>query len=145
MRQLLDNTILILVIRTFIGILFIFYGVSKIADPSQFANEIGNYNMTPEFLTQIMALILPWLEMIVGVLLLFGISQNENGILATGMLLLFTIAVAIAFARGLDISCGCSGSNASQKVGWLKIIQNIGLMILTTIISITKSNKFNFR
>lgn len=145
MRQLLDNPILILIIRTFIGILFIFYGVSKIADPSQFANEIGNYGITPEFITQLMALVIPWAEMIIGVLLLFGVFQNENGVLATVLLLMFTIAVTIAFAKGLDISCGCSSNNASQKVGWLKIFENLGLIILTSILSITKSNKFNLK
>jgi uncharacterized membrane protein YphA (DoxX/SURF4 family) len=142
MRKLVDNPILILVIRTFIGIIFIFFGVAKIADPSQFANEIGNYGMTPDFITHLMALILPWAEMIVGVLLLFGIYQNENGLLATLMLVMFTFGVIVAFASGLDINCGCSGGNAQQKVGWLKILENIGLIILTTIVTITNSKKF---
>lgn len=142
MRKLIDNPILILVIRTFIGILFIFYGVAKIADPSQFANEIGNYGMTPDFLTHIMALILPWAEMIVGVLLLFGIYQNENGLLATLMLVMFTFGVVFAFASGLDINCGCSGGNAQQKVGWMKIIENLGLILLSIILTVTNSKKF---
>ena len=122
--------------------MFIFYGISKIADPTQFANEIGNYGMMPEFIVQLMAIIIPWLELLVGVLLLFGMYQNENGIIATILLVLFTIAVAYAFASGLDISCGCSGSDGGQKVGWLKILQNIGLIILTSVLSITKSNRF---
>lgn len=145
MRKLIDNPVLILIIRSFIGVLFIFYGVAKIADPSQFANEIGNYGMTPDFITQLMALILPWAELIVGVLLLFGIYQNENGLIATTMLLMFTFAVIFAFASGLDINCGCSGGNAQQKVGWLKILENFGLIILTSVISLTNSNKFKLK
>ncbi|MCB0702224.1 MAG: MauE/DoxX family redox-associated membrane protein [Candidatus Kapaibacterium sp.] len=145
MRKLIDNPVLILIIRSFIGVLFIFYGVAKIADPSQFANEIGNYGMTPDFITQLMALILPWAELIVGVLLLFGIYQNENGLIATAMLLMFTFAVIFAFASGLDINCGCSGGNAQQKVGWLKILENFGLIILTSVISLTNSNKFKLK
>lgn len=142
MRKILDNSILILIIRIFIGILFIFYGISKVADPSHFANEIGNYNMLPDLVIQLMALIIPWIELIVGMLLIFGINQNENGLIATGLLIIFTLAVAIAFSRGLDISCGCSGSDAGQKVGWLKIFENIGLIILTLALSLTKANKF---
>lgn len=142
MRKLIDNPILVLVIRTIIGIIFIFYGVAKIADPSQFANEIGNYGMTPDFITHLLALILPWAEMIVGVLLLFGIYQNENGLLATLMLLMFTFGVIFAFASGLDINCGCSGGNAQQKVGWSKILENIGLILLSTIVTFTNSKKF---
>lgn len=145
MRKLIDNPVLILIIRSFIGVLFIFYGVAKIADPSQFANEIGNYGMTPDLITQLMALILPWAEMIVGVLLLFGIYQNENGLIATAMLLMFTFAVIFAFASGLDINCGCSGGNAQQKVGWLKILENFGLIVLTSVISLTNSNKFKLK
>lgn len=145
MRKLIDNPVLILIIRSFIGVLFIFYGVAKIADPSQFANEIGNYGMTPDFITQLMALILPWAEMIIGVLLLFGIYQNENGLIATAMLLMFTFAVIFAFASGLDINCGCSGGNAQQKVGWLKILENFGLIVLTSVISLTNSNKFKLK
>ncbi|MFA7326553.1 MAG: MauE/DoxX family redox-associated membrane protein [Candidatus Kapaibacterium sp.] len=142
MRKLIDNPILILVIRTFIGILFIFFGVAKIAEPSQFANEIGNYGMTPDFITHLMALILPWAEMIVGVLLLFGIYQNENGLLATLMLIMFTFGVIFAFTSGLDINCGCSGGNAQQKVGWMKILENLGLILLTSIVTITNSKKY---
>ena len=145
MRKLIDNPVLILIIRSFIGVLFIFYGVAKIADPSQFANEIGNYGMTPDFITQLMALILPWAELIVGVLLLFKNYQNENGLIATAMLLMFTFAVIFAFASGLDINCGCSGGNAQQKVGWLKILENFGLIILTSVISLTNSNKFKLK
>lgn len=145
MRQLIDNPILVLIIRMFIGILFIFYGISKISDPAQFANEIGNYGMTTDFITQLMALIIPWAEMIIGVLLLFGVYQNENGILATVLLFMFTFAVAFAFASGLDINCGCSGANASEKVGWEKIGKNLGLILLTIILSITKSNKYSLR
>lgn len=145
MRKILDNPILILVIRTFIGILFIFYGVSKVANPSHFANEIGNYNMLPDLIIQIMALVIPWIELIVGVLLLFGVYLNENGFIATVLLIIFTLAVAIAFSRGLDISCGCSGNDAGQKVGWLKIFENIGLIVLTLILSITKSKRFRLK
>jgi uncharacterized membrane protein YphA (DoxX/SURF4 family) len=136
---------LILIVRTFIGVLFIFYGISKVADPSHFANEIGNYDMLPEIFIQLMALVIPWIELIVGLLLLFGAYQKENGIIATGLLIVFTLAVIIAFSRGLDISCGCSGSDAGQKVGWLKIFENVGLIILTTLLSISKSSKFQLK
>lgn len=145
MRKIIDNPTIILVIRTFIGVLFIFYGVAKVADPSHFANEIGNYDMMPEIIVQLMALIIPWIELIVGLFLLFGVYQNENGAIATGLLIVFTLAVAIAFARGLDINCGCSGSNAGQKVGWLKIAENIGLIILTLALSLTKASRFKLK
>ncbi len=142
MKKIIDNPYVVLIARLVIAGFFIFFGISKIAEPASFANEIGNYNLMPEFVIQLMALVLPWLEIVVGYLILFGIKLRENAILATLLLVSFTLAVAIAFASGLDISCGCSSSGGGQKVGWLKIFENTGLIILTLILSFTNSNKF---
>lgn len=145
MKKIIDNPILVLVARLVIAGFFIFYGISKITDPASFANEIGNYDMMPEFIIQIMALTLPWIEVTVGLLILFGIKLKENGIIATSLLVVFTLAVAIAFASGLDISCGCSSSGGGQKVGWSKILENSGLIVLSLLLSFTNSDKFRLK
>jgi uncharacterized membrane protein YphA (DoxX/SURF4 family) len=145
MKKIIDNPILVLVARLVISGFFIFYGISKIAEPASFANEIGNYNLMPEFVIQLMALVLPWLEVTVGLLILFGIKLKENGIIAASLLIVFTLAVAIAFASGLDISCGCSSSGGGQKVGWAKIAENTGLIILSLLLSFTNSDKFRLK
>lgn len=142
MKKIIDNPFIVLAARLIIAGFFIFFGISKITEPASFANEIGNYNLMPEFIIQLMALVLPWLEIVVGFLILFGIKLKENGIIATILLLSFTLAVAIAFASGLDISCGCSSSGGGQKVGWLKILENSGLILLTLLLSLTNSDKF---
>jgi len=143
MNKILENPLLILVIRLFIGITFIFYVVSKIADPALFAEEIGNYDMSPELINNILAIIFPWLELIVGVMLVFGVKIKENAFISTLMLIVFTIAVVIAAARGLDISCGCSGGSAQEKVGIAKILKNTGLIVLSLFLTFSKSEKFN--
>jgi hypothetical protein len=53
----------------------------------------------------------------------------------------FIFMVAIAWARGLDISCGCSSAHP-QQVGLPKMLENLGLLILLQLISINPMNKF---
>lgn len=144
MQKFINNPILNLVIRVFIGVIFIYFGASKLADPGLFAEEIGNYDMMPNSITHLLAIIFPWIEIVVGIMLLFGIKQKENAFIATSLLVVFTIAVAVAFARGLDISCGCAGADAQQTVGWGKIFENLGLIILTLYLLISDNKKFNF-
>ena len=121
--------------------IFIAFGIEKIFEPAKFANEIGNYQMLPQFLLNIVALILPWIELISGLLLISGVRLKANSAIIGSLLLFFIIAIAIAMARGLSINCGCSSSNA-QMVGFPKILENTGLLLTCVLIFIYPNSKF---
>ncbi len=128
---MLKNSYISLIARVVVGLMFIIVGASKIGNTASFANEIGNYDMLPGFTLNFLALTLPWIEVFVGILLILGIKLKANSMLSSALLLAFTLAVAIAFARGLNIECGCYSSIAEQTVGWTKILQNTGLLLLS--------------
>lgn len=129
MKKILDLEIIKLAIRIIPALIFIFFAVAKIENPAEFANEIGNYKLFPIFSINLIAIILPWVELILGFMLLAGIKIRSTAFF-TGILLLgFILAIAGAMAQGLDISCGCSGHNSS-KVGWQKVLENTALLIL---------------
>ena len=142
MEMLRNNPYLSLIARIIVGTVFVVVGVTKIAEPKLFANEIGNYQMLPDLFVNFSAIILPWVELVIGVLLILGIKLKESSLLSTILLLLFTIAVAIAWARGLNINCGCFSTIHEEKVGYSKILQNLGLISLTLITYFSKSVKF---
>ncbi|MFN5309641.1 MAG: MauE/DoxX family redox-associated membrane protein [Candidatus Kapaibacterium sp.] len=134
MKDILANPYLSLLIRLFIGFLFIAAAVDKIAQPAEFAKNVANYHIPPYSLTNIVALTLPWLEFVVGLLLLFGVRVKAASILTSGMLIMFIILIASAMIRGFNISCGCfSQSDAAvaevSTVGWKKIFEDIGLLL----------------
>lgn len=129
MKRLLNLEIIKLIVRIIPALVFIFFAVVKIENPAEFAHEIGNYKLFPIFSINLIAIILPWVELILGFMLLAGIKIRST-VFFTGVLLLgFILAVAGAMAQGLDISCGCSGHN-SPKVGLPKILENTALLIL---------------
>jgi len=148
-KQILNNKYLLLIIRLVLGFVFIYAAVTKISDPNGFSQAIYNYKLLPLFLVNILAIILPWVELSAGFLLVFGVSVKENSAIISGLLLIFILAVLISFFRGLDIECGCFGTVDGSKVGLQKILENVGLLILgiilikfdSNLLSISRKNK----
>ena len=129
LKKILNNKYLLLIIRLFLGFVFVYAAVTKISEPEGFSQAIYNYKLLPIFLVNILAIILPWIELTAGVLLIFGISVKENSAILNGLLIIFIIAIVISLFRGLDINCGCFGTVDGSKVGLIKILENIGLLI----------------
>lgn len=134
MSKLLNNKYFLLAIRIILGFVFIFAAISKVTEPEGFARAITNYKLLPLLLINILAIVLPWVELCAGILLVFGVSVKENSLILSGLLFIFIIAIVISLARGLNIDCGCFGTVAGTKIGILKILENIGLLILGLIL-----------
>jgi uncharacterized membrane protein YphA (DoxX/SURF4 family) len=131
MKSLLTNTILILLVRVFLGGLFIVASLDKIADPAAFAVSILNYKIVGPTLAMVIATILPSLELLCGLSLILGLYPRTSAILITLMLVGFTILIISALLRGLDISCGCFTQDPNvSKIGYVKILENVGMIML---------------
>ncbi len=143
MKSIFGNEYLIFIARLIVGAVFIVVGVSKIADPNLFAKEIANYRMLPEILINSVAIVLPWIELICGVLLILGVRLRASAAVIFVLLLLFNIMVATAWARGLNIDCGCYSHIARQTVGLPKLLENTGLMLLTFLIYLFPKNNLS--
>jgi len=134
LNKILNNELLLLAARILLGFVFVFAAVSKTAEPESFAQAINNYKLLPEFLINISAIVLPWIELCTGLLLLFGVSVRENSAILSGLLIIFISAIFISLIRGLDIECGCFGTVDGSKVGILKILENAGLLVLSLLL-----------
>lgn len=93
--------------RLILGFLFIYASIEKIIHPGQFAEVIHNYQILPDLLINPTAIILPWLELILGAFLLIGIWLPGAVFLTNLLLVLFLGAMVFNLTRGLDIHCGC--------------------------------------
>jgi putative oxidoreductase len=120
-----QETVILFIVRLVLAAIFIYAGVLKIADPAHFTQEIDNYQMLPYLLVTLLAVILPWVEVMCGILLIFGKWLRGASLILMAMNIVFIIAISAALLRGLDISCGCFGAGASEKVGIRKIVEDI--------------------
>ena len=132
----------------YLGFTFIAASLDKIVDPYQFSESITNYQITPYWISNLVALILPWLEFICGLLLiisclkifsdfdLFDISNN----LIILMLLWFIFILIVASIKGLDIDCGCGLIEKTTPFDRLK--EDIALLISAFIIKFRGTIRF---
>jgi len=127
--RLLANKKVLLVVRWILALVFLYAGIGKIINPADFAQDIDNYRILPYLLVTLMAAILPWIEVICGLLLLLGKWNLGTSFTVAGMNVVFIIAISSAMARGLDISCGCFASfGEGAKAGFPKIFEDLFLL-----------------
>ena len=105
-----------LIFRIILGVVFIYASYSKILDPISFSDNIHNYHITPTAIENLAALIIPWMELIVGVFLIIGVFLEGTISITIGMLIFFIIILSQAVFRGIDLHCGCFKSEADVGV-----------------------------
>lgn len=132
-KRIITSEYLALVVRVYIGSIFIYASMSKITDPAVFAENIAAYRIMPYWGLNLTAIILPWLELICGFLLIIGLRTRATALILAGLLSIFTVFVIINIFRGSDISCGCF-DKVGEPIGWAKVAQNTTWFIMTIMI-----------
>ncbi len=116
--------------RLVVGGVFIWAGLLKILDPLEFAQNIANYRVFSPDLSLLTAIVLPWLEILCGVLVIFGIFRSASSLLLSGLLAAFLVLIMVTIFRGLDVDCGCFGS-LGRHVDYRLLLTDIVLLYLT--------------
>lgn len=138
-------------IQIALGIVFLVSAVPKISDPPGFAHMIYNYRLTPGALVNGLALVLPWVELIVGLALVLGVWRREAAIVAGILLVVFVVAIGINLARGHAVDCGCFDVRAAGKsreemladMRWV-VIRDVGLLLLVAqVLAATRPPRWN--
>ena len=94
-------------VRWFLGVLFVFACFHKIASPAHFAKIIYGYYLFPDFSINIIAIVLPFLELFAGLALILGIYPRSAAVIINVMLLAFITVLSINLIRGQQFDCGC--------------------------------------
>ena len=93
--------------RILLGLIFLYAGAQKAQSPVAFREVVYNYRILPDLLVNLTAVILPWIEIILGILLILGVWLLGAFFLSNVVLLVFLGVTVFNWARGLDIHCGC--------------------------------------
>ncbi len=129
-KDVLGSAPALVISRLILGGVFVYAAWDKIVHPDQFAQIVLNYKLLPDMAINLLAIFLPWLEMIAGVALILGIFPKENAAILGGLLLVFILAIGINLARGLDFDCGCFSTSTDQKsASYLLILRDIALFV----------------
>ena len=127
---------LLLVFRLLVGGVFVYSGLVKILDPLDFAQQVRNYRTVGQDLAFIVAVYLPWLEILAGAFLVAGILKKASAALISLLLGGFIVLVAVTMVRGIDVDCGCFGA-LSRRADWRLLLEDAALLAMSLTVLVT--------
>src|SRR5579885_3056842 len=114
--------IVALLLRIALGAIFVYAAWIKLREPwAIFAISIESYQVLPEWAVQLTARGLPWLELILGVLLIAGFVRRPATLCTSLLLLVFFGLMVRALLKGMQIDCGCFGPG--EKLSWVTLLR----------------------
>jgi uncharacterized membrane protein YphA (DoxX/SURF4 family) len=125
------KTGLLLLARLGLAAMFLYAGAMKLGDPAGFAADLSHYRVLPDAAAPVFAVGLPVLEIVTAGALLLPAYVQGGAALSALMLFAFAAGMAQAKLRGIDLECGCFGTDSGAKVSWAKVALNAGLAILS--------------
>ena len=146
MRRVVDNDLLTIISRLFVGGAFVYASFYKVVDPASFAKSIWYYHMVPGGLINLMALILPWLELLCGLGLILGVAYRGSALLINLMTLVFIYALSSAIARDINIDCGCfKAAEASSESAVRSLIFDLVMLVFGLQALFSRSRRWMLR
>jgi len=127
--------VFMLFLRLAVGSLFLYAGAIKAWNPAAFSTDVQHYRMLPHAAAAALALYLPWVEIAAGSCVLFKRLDAAALAILFGLTVVFIIALACAWARGLDIACGCFGT-ANATAGYpLLLLRDLAILAAIAVLA----------
>jgi uncharacterized membrane protein YphA (DoxX/SURF4 family) len=124
--------------RLLLGGVLLVAGGLKVTKPTDSANAVAAYKLLPTNVAHLFGYALPWLEVALAVLLIVGILIRPAALIGGFIMVVFTAAIASAWARGLLIDCGCFGGGGEldpslaarvHRTYFIEIMRDLGLAL----------------
>jgi uncharacterized membrane protein YphA (DoxX/SURF4 family) len=137
---LLRNPRVHLLLRLLLGAFFVYASLDKIWSPAAFAKIVYQWQVVGPVPSNLVAVTLPWVELLAGLLLIAGVSRRESALVIALMLVVFIVAAGSVMARGIDVeNCGCVSVAKAETpsawppawtkgVGWFLVMRNLVLL-----------------
>jgi len=123
---------LLVLARWLLAAIFLASAFGKLRDRRAFIAIVLDYQVLPRRWARRFAVVLPWLELALGLLLLLGIGTRIAAALTGLLLLSFVLAIGLNLWRGRkDLNCGCAGARQPQKINGGLILRNALLLLLS--------------
>jgi uncharacterized membrane protein YphA (DoxX/SURF4 family) len=125
-------------LRLYLGGLFLLACLHKIQSPATFALDVATYQFLPLATINWFSLVVPWLELLVGLSLVLGLRVRAGAFIASLLMVAFIVALGWALAKGLDMHCGCFASQSAKEqdpISWRTLLRDaswlgIGLYVM---------------
>ena len=132
--------------RLLTGGVWLVAGALKLPDPAASVRAVRAYDLLPEAIVPTVGHLLPALEVAIGLLLVLGLLTRPAAVVSALLYVAFIIGISAAWARGLQIDCGCFGgggydADATSKYPW-EIARDVGLLALSLWLVLRPRSRF---
>ena len=111
--------------RLILGGVLLAAGYLKVGATEKSQMAVRAYELLPISIANLFGLVLPFFEVAIGLLLILGAGTRIAAALGGFTMFIFIIAIAQAWARGLNIDCGCFGGGGAVAPGQTRYLQEI--------------------
>jgi uncharacterized membrane protein YphA (DoxX/SURF4 family) len=126
---LLRNPWLHRILGVVMGGIFLYAAGSKLVDPRPLVTIIWGYRILPAGPINLLAIYMPWVELLAGASLLSGYKRRAAALLASGLLTMFIVALGINAVRGVNVACGCFSASAEDvSNAWLLVLRDLPML-----------------
>src|SRR5438552_9697872 len=128
--------LLALLLRIALGAIFVYAAWTKLKDPwALFAMAIDSYQVLPTWAVEWLARTLPWIELLIGAMLIAGRWMRTSTAATSLLLLVFFSLMVRARVKGIEINCGCFGPG--EAISWETLLRDGAMLtaalLLTTV------------
>jgi len=124
----------VLLARVVLAGVFLYAGALKALDPQEFVLDVRSFQVLRDPWAAVVALGLPWLEIFCGIALLLGGWVRGACLVLGGLLVVFAGAFLQAWARGVDVTCGCFGKTDNKTNFAESLAIDLALIALTVFV-----------
>jgi hypothetical protein len=98
-----------------------------------FAETVYRYQILPDWLINLAALVLPWLELFLGIFLIIGLWMPGAIVISNLLFIIFMGTLSYNMARGLDISCGCFSTSPTEGAADIWTVLRDGMFLAVSL------------
>ena len=113
-----------------LGGVFLYASFSKLLDPRPLVTIIWGYRILPAGPINLMAIYMPWMELLIGLGLLTGLGRRSAALWAMLLLVMFELALGVNAIRGVNVACGCFSSSAEDvHNAWVLVLRDLPMLL----------------
>ncbi|MDP9464494.1 MAG: DoxX family membrane protein [Actinomycetota bacterium] len=122
---------MVVVASVLLGAVFLVSGVMKVAAPTQWHTQSADLGVP-----RLVAMVMPFIELVVGTLLVAQIARRPVAVIAGAMLMAFTTLLVVRLLQGRRPPCACFGAWTTKPIGWGNVVRNTGFLALAVAVAV---------
>ncbi|MEO8287862.1 MAG: MauE/DoxX family redox-associated membrane protein [Chloroflexota bacterium] len=130
----LTSPYFLLFARLCVGGVFVVSGIGKWLDKPGTEASMSKYLFLPRGSGRFIANVFPFLELLIGLALIFGLLTRVASAGAFLLFVLFTGLIVYDLSRGKNQSCHCFGKLSDDKLTPMAVVRNLFLMALSLLV-----------